>query len=33
MNAKGKELMAKRIAVAIKHTLKLCKKTTIGMKP
>jgi len=32
MNAKGKELMAKRIAVAIKHTLKVCKKTPISMK-
>ena len=32
MNAKGKELMAKRIAAAIKHTLKLCEKTPIGMK-
>ena len=26
MNAKGKELMAKRIAVAIKHTLKYVKR-------
>ena len=32
MNAKRKELMAKRIAAAIKHTLKICKKTPIGMK-
>jgi len=32
MNAKGKELMAKRIAVAIKHTLKVCQKTPISMK-
>jgi len=32
MNAKGKEFMAKRIAVAIRHTLKVCKKTPIIMK-
>jgi hypothetical protein len=32
MNAKGKELMEKRIAAAIKHTLKVCKKTPISMK-
>jgi hypothetical protein len=32
MNAKGKELMAKRIAAAIKHTLKVCEKTPISMK-
>jgi hypothetical protein len=32
MNGKGKELMAKRIAVAIKHTLKVCEKTPIRMK-
>ena len=32
MNAKGKEWMAKRIAVAIKHTFKVCKKTPINMK-
>jgi len=28
----GKEHMAKRIAMAIKHTFKLCKKTPISMK-
>jgi hypothetical protein len=32
MNAKGKELMAKRIAAAMKHILKVCKKTPISMK-
>jgi hypothetical protein len=32
MNARGKELMAKRKAAAIRHTLKLCKKTPISMK-
>jgi hypothetical protein len=32
MNAKGKEVMAKRIAAAIKYTLKVCKKTPISMK-
>ena len=32
MNVKGKELMAKRIAMAIKHTLKVCEKTAISMK-
>jgi len=32
MNAMGKELMAKRIIQAIKHTLKVCKKTLIFMK-
>jgi len=32
MNAKGKELMAKRIAAAIRHILKVCKKTPISMK-
>jgi hypothetical protein len=32
MNAKGKELMAKRIVAAIKHTLNVCKKTPISMK-
>jgi hypothetical protein len=32
MNAKGKEVMAKRIAVAIKYTLKICKKTPVSMK-
>ena len=32
MNAKGKELMAKRIASAIRHILKVCKKTPISMK-
>jgi lysophospholipase L1-like esterase len=32
MNAKGKELMAKRIAAAIQHTLKVCKKTPISTK-
>jgi hypothetical protein len=32
MNAMGKELMAKRIVEAKKHILKICKKTTIGMK-
>jgi hypothetical protein len=32
MNAKGKELTAKRIAVAIKHTLKVYKKTPISMQ-
>jgi hypothetical protein len=32
MNAKGKELMAKRIKAAIKHTLKICEKTPICMK-
>jgi len=31
-NAKGKELMAKRIAVAIRCTLKVCKKTPISIK-
>ena len=31
-NAKRKELIAKRIAVAMKRTLKVCKKTTISMK-
>jgi len=32
MNNMGKELMAKRITEAIKHTLKVCKKTPIVMK-
>ena len=32
INAKGKEFMAKRIAAAIKHILKVCKKTPISMK-
>jgi len=32
MNAKGKELLAKRIAATIKHTLKVCKKTPVNMK-
>ena len=32
MNAKGKELMAKRIAAAIKLTLKVCRKTPISRK-
>jgi len=32
MNAMGKELMAKRIIEAIKHTLKVCKRTLIFMK-
>jgi len=32
MNAMGKELMAKRIVQAIKHTLQVCKKTPIIMK-
>jgi len=32
MTAKGKELMAKRIAVAVKPTLKLYEKTPINMK-
>ena len=32
MNARGKELMAKRIIEAIKHTLQMCKKTLIVMK-
>jgi hypothetical protein len=32
MNAKGKELMTKRIVVAIRHILKVCKKTPISMK-
>ena len=32
MNAKGKEMMAKRIAAAIKRTLKVCQKTPISMK-
>jgi hypothetical protein len=32
MNAKGEELMAKRISAAIKHTLKVCKKTPISVK-
>jgi hypothetical protein len=32
MNAKRKELMAKRIAAAVKHTLKICKNTPISMK-
>ena len=32
MNAMGKELMAKRITEAIKHTLKACKKTPVFMK-
>jgi len=32
MNAKGKELMAKRIVAAIRHILKVCKKTPISMK-
>jgi hypothetical protein len=32
MNAKGKELMAKRIIAAIGHILKVCKKTPISMK-
>jgi len=32
MNAKGKELLAKKIATTIKHTLKVCKKTPVSMK-
>ena len=32
MNAKGKELMGKRIAAAIRHILQVCKKTPISMK-
>ena len=32
MNAKGKDLMAKRIAAAIKRTLNVSKKTPISMK-
>ena len=32
MNAKGKALLAKRIAATRKHTLKLCKKTPVNMK-
>ena len=32
MNAKGKELMVKRTAAAIKHTIKVWKKTPISMK-
>jgi len=32
MNAKGKELMAKRIAAAIRRTLKVCEQIPIGMK-
>jgi hypothetical protein len=32
MNAKGKELMGRRITAAIRHTFKLCKKTLISMK-
>jgi len=32
MNAKGKELMAKRKVAAIRCTLKVCKKTPISMK-
>jgi len=32
MNTMGKELMAKRITEAIKHTLEACKKTPIVMK-
>jgi hypothetical protein len=32
MNAKGTELIAKRIAAAIRHKLKICKKTPISMK-
>jgi len=32
MNAKGKELMAKRRVVALKHMLKVCKKKPISMK-
>jgi len=32
MNVKGKELLAKRIAATIKHTLKVCKKTPVNMK-
>ena len=32
VNAKGKELMAKRIAAAIKHTLKVREKTWNGKK-
>jgi hypothetical protein len=32
MNAKGKELLAKRIAATIKHALKVCKKTPVNMK-
>jgi hypothetical protein len=32
MNAKGKELMAKRISAAIKRTLKVCEKTPINLK-
>ena len=32
MNTMGKELMAKKIVEAIKHTLRACKKTPISMK-
>jgi hypothetical protein len=32
MNAMGKEMMAKRTVEAIKHALKMCKKTTIRIK-
>jgi len=32
MNAKGKELLARRIAAALKHTLKVYEKTPISMK-
>jgi len=31
MNTMGKEFMAKRIVEAVKHTLKVCKKTPIIM--
>jgi hypothetical protein len=32
MNAKGKELLAKRIVATIKHTLKICKTTLVSLK-
>jgi len=32
MNAKGKELLAKRIVATIKHALKVCKKTPVSSK-
>jgi len=32
MNAKGKELLEKRIVATIKHTLKVCKKIPVNMK-
>jgi len=31
MNAKGKELLAKRIVATIKHALKVCKKIPVSM--